>query len=148
MRASDLEYRHQTLLHLLLVGFALAAYWIEPNDVVWSAVRHHANSAFLERLVFGVGTLELLGCAIVETWAEAHGGLRAPILASRLLFALALGLLLPLAGTLLLIAGQSLLVWRLFVRHSETVSLPAMRNDPGGVKASSERFRNGDWRRA
>jgi hypothetical protein len=130
MRASDFEYRHQVPLHLLLVGFALAAYWAQPDDVVWAAVRHHANSAFLERLVFGAGTVELLACAIVETWAGAHGRLRTPMLASRLLFALALGLLLPVAGTVLLLAGEALIVWRLCVRYRETAPLPAERSDP------------------
>jgi hypothetical protein len=129
MPASDFEYRHQTLLHLLLIGLALAAYWAEPDDVVWAAVRQHADSALLERVVFGVGTVELFGCAILETWAEAFGGLRTPMLTSRLLFALALGLLLPLAGTVLLIAGESLLAWRLFVRHRETPQ-PAERRAP------------------
>lgn len=57
MKATRFEYRHQVLLHLLLVGLALLTYVISPDDIVWALVRHHSNSAFLERLSFGAGTL-------------------------------------------------------------------------------------------
>jgi hypothetical protein len=121
MKATPFEVRHQTLLHLLVIGLAVGGYFVSRDDVVWAAVRHHQNAAFLERLVFAVGTLEILSCAVIETWAEAAGGFRKPLLASRLTFALALGLLLPLAGTIALLAGESLLVLRLslFYRGDE-----------------------------
>jgi hypothetical protein len=130
MKATDFEYRHQTLLHLLLVGLAVSTYFVTRDDIVWAAVRRHGNSAFLEQLVFGVGTLLLLGCAMVETWAEAHGRLRSPLLLSRLLFALVVGLLLPLPGTIVLLGGEGLLVFRLFQRHRDSPRVSAQRTGP------------------
>jgi hypothetical protein len=131
MKATEFEYRHQTLIHLLVVGLAVATYLLYRDDVVWAAVRHHANSSLLERLVFGVGAVELFGSAVVETWAEAYGRLRMPLLLSRLLLALALGLLLPLAGTVILLAGEALLVCRLFARYREVPRVALAQTDPG-----------------
>jgi hypothetical protein len=109
MQATDFEYRHQTLLHLLLVGLAVSIYFLNPDDIVWALVRHHSNRASLEQVTFGIGTLVLLGCAVLETWAGAYpepGGplftcdgpyryLQYPHRLSRLFLALVLGLLVP-----------------------------------------------------
>jgi hypothetical protein len=130
MKASDFESRHQTLLHLLLVGAAVGTYFLYPDDIVWAAVRYHTNSALLEQITFGVGTLLLLGCSLVETWAEARGGLRYPLLLSRLLFALVVGLLVPLAGTIILVGGEAFLVVRLFIRYRESPRLPVQGSNP------------------
>jgi protein-S-isoprenylcysteine O-methyltransferase Ste14 len=136
MKATDFEYRHQTLLHLLLIGLAVSTYFLNPNDIVWALVRDHSNRAFLEQLTFGAGTLMVLGCAVLETWARAYPPdaasvgpvltcdgpyrhLQYPVLFSRLLFALVLGLLVPLPGTILLIGGEALLVFRLLVRDRD-----------------------------
>jgi hypothetical protein len=130
VKATSFEYRHQTVLHVLLVGLALATYLIYPDDIVWALVRHHANNQLLERTTFGIGAIVVLGSAALETWATAHplllqlnraalrlGGqyryVQYPLRFARLLFALALGLLLPLSGTVLLIGGEMILVLRL-----------------------------------
>jgi hypothetical protein len=120
MKATEFEYRHQTALHLLLVGLAVSTYFLYPDDIVWALVRHHANSAFLEQVVFGVGTLLLLGCAVLETWAGARPPY--PMLFSRLLFALVLGLLVPLAGTIAIVGGEALLVFRLWLRDRDSAT--------------------------
>jgi len=151
VQATGFEYRHQTLLHLLLVGLAVSTYFLNPDDIVWASVRHHSNRAFLEQIVFGAGTLLLLGCAVLETWASAYPQpgapsaepvvtcdgpyryLQNPLLLSRLLFALVLGLLVPLPGTILLVAAEALLVLRFLVRDREK---PAADRFPGrGAKA-------------
>jgi hypothetical protein len=54
MKATRFEYRHQTLLHLLLVGLSLLTYLVDRVD--W------------ERSVFGVGALLLVAAAALETW--------------------------------------------------------------------------------
>ena len=41
MRATDFEYRRQTLLHLIVVGLAFLTYAFQPDDVVWALVKHH-----------------------------------------------------------------------------------------------------------
>jgi len=140
MKATYFEYRHQTLLHLLLVGLAVSAYFLNPDDIVWALVRHHSNGAFLEQIAFGAGTLVLLVCAVLETWASAYPDpgvpsrgplhscdgpyryLQYPLLLSRLLFALVLGLLVPLPGTIALIGGEALLVYRLLLRDRDSAT--------------------------
>jgi hypothetical protein len=124
MRATNFEYRHQTLLHLLVVGLALLTYMINPDDIVWALVRHHSNSAFLERIAFGAGALMVLGSAVLETWASAYPYrlVQYPLRLSRLLFALALGLLVPLSGAIILVIGEATLVFRLFVRDRQSAT--------------------------
>jgi hypothetical protein len=122
--ATDFECRHQTLLHLLIVGLAVSTYFLTRDDIVWALVRRHSNSAFLERLAFGAGTLMLLSCAVLETWARAHAQLSASsipaLLAARLLFALVLGLLVPLPGTIVILAGEAVLTVRLLLCDRES----------------------------
>jgi hypothetical protein len=115
MKANDFEYRHQTWLHLLLVGVAVATYLRNPDDVVWALVRGHVDSALLERMVFGAGALMLLGSAVLETWANAHEA-RLPKRLARMLLALGVGQLLPLPGLIVLLAGETILIVRLYLR--------------------------------
>jgi hypothetical protein len=129
MKATDFEYRHQTLLHYLVVGLAVSTYLFTRDDIVWAAVRNHSNRAFLEQASFGAGTVLLFGCALLETWGEAWRSARS-LLVSRLLFMLVVGMLVPLAGTIVIDAGEGLLVWRLFVRYREGLQV-----DPGASQA-------------
>ena len=124
MKATQLEYRHQTLLHLLLVGLSLSAYWLNPDDVVWAAVRGHSDRALLERLVFGAGAFMLLGSALLETWGNAYQA-RYPKRWARILLVLAVGQLLPLPGLVTLFAGESLLMVRLVLRDRPAAVAPA-----------------------
>jgi hypothetical protein len=119
MKATRFECRHQTLIHLLLVGLAVLTYLRYPDDIVWALVRRYSDSASLERLVFGAGALMLLGSAGLETWAMARSRLTAGRLA-RILLALAVGLLLPMAGTLVLLAGEALLILRLSLTDADS----------------------------
>lgn len=153
MRASDFEYRHQMLLHILLVGAALLAYVFSPDDIVWALVRHHANGRSLERRVFGIGAIMLLGSAALETWAAytqrqlSSGSTRSaqlPFRSARLLLAFALGLLLPLPGTILLLSGELILVLRLILRDRAT--LDARENgSPTAQTSQGVRQANGAW---
>lgn len=122
-KATDFEYRHQTLLHLLIVGLAVSNYFLTRDDIVWALVRDHSNSAFLEQLAFGAGTLLLIICAMLETWTRAHAQVNVSsipaLLAVRLLFALVLGLLVPLPGTIVILAGEAFLTLRLFFRNRD-----------------------------
>ncbi len=124
MKATSFEYRRQTLLHVVLVGLALLTYVIDPDDIVWALVRRHSDSALLERMIFGVGAVTILSSAVLETWARAYGELYALRIA-RLLFASALGLLLPLPGAVTLVVGEVVLVFRLSLRDRESNAPPA-----------------------
>jgi len=135
MRATDFEHRHQTLLHLLVVGLAFLTYAFQPDDIVWALVKHHTiYRTLLERIVFGIGALEILCSAALLTWANGYrlsASNADPLLASdgvyrrledltyvgRLLFALGIGLLAPISGTVILLAGEVALVVRLILRN-------------------------------
>ena len=148
MRATDFEYRHQTLLHLLVVGSAFLAYAFQRDDIVWVLVKHHTvYGTLLERIVFGVGALEVLCSAALQTWAhayrfsaadvqvawpareETYRRLEDLIYVGRLLFASGIGLLAPISGTVILLAGEVSLVARLFVRNSKTTNLQGFHRD-------------------
>ncbi len=118
MQATDFEYRHQTVLHLLVVGLAVSTYLVSRDDIVWAVVRGHSNNRFLEQLAFALGTLMLISCAGLETWASAYPR-PVVLLLSRLLFALVVGLLVPLSGTIVMIGGEALLGFRLYVRDHD-----------------------------
>ncbi len=55
MRATDFEYRHQTLVHLLIVAISFLTYLIDRDDIVWALVRGQPHQKFLERLPFRFG---------------------------------------------------------------------------------------------
>lgn len=120
MKATPFEYRYQTLLHLLVVGLAAFTYVFDRVDLVWAFVRTHSNSATLERVAFGGGALMLLGAAMLETWAvaRAHAD-RVLRLLARILLVLCVGLLLPLTGVVVLLAGEAILIVRLFFNDPE-----------------------------
>lgn len=141
MRATDFEYRHQTLLHLLVVGLAFLTYAFQPDDIVWALVRHHTTyRALLERLVFGTGALLIVASAVFQTWASAYGRpgtadkaallacdgpyryVQYPLYLGRILFVLGIGLLAPALGTVILLTGEIVLVLRLFGRDHESTS--------------------------
>jgi hypothetical protein len=144
MKATSFEFRHQTLLHLLVIGLSLLSYIYDRVDIVWAVVRNHSNSASWERLVFGFGAVVLLGSALLETWANAPAPVAAGANGSlignepqnryrerqarlaRILLVLAVGLLLPLAGTITLLAGETILMLRLswLDNASHSPSLP------------------------
>ena len=145
IRATDFEYRHQTLLHLLVVGVAFLTYAFQRDDIVWALVKHHTiYRTLLERIVFGIGALEVLCSAALQTWAHACRFSAADmqvcspvrdetcrpledwIYVGRLLFASGIGLLAPISGTVILVVGEVSLVTRLFARKSNTTNLQAL----------------------
>jgi hypothetical protein len=58
---------------------------------------------------------------------RARPAVHAPLLAARLLFALVLGLLVPLPGTIVILAGEGFLTLRLLLRDRDTA--PARDSD-------------------
>ena len=159
MRTSSFEYRHQLLLHMLLVGLASLTYAIDPLNVVWALVRGHGNSRTWERLIFGLGAYMLFASAALETWANARDQAsiaeRGPngathshklqTLLARILLVLTIALLLPLPGTVLLITGEAILVFRLFREDERTVGAPVAASGSqvswrSGFRAAASRW--------
>jgi hypothetical protein len=137
MKATRFECRYQALIHLLLVGLSSLSYLGDRVDIVWALVRNHSDSASWERLVFGYGAFLLLGSAVLETWANARGQVSIGpngsvvvaesqhsyrnhrLLLARILLVLAIGLLLPPLGTIVLLAGETILILRLWLRDDD-----------------------------
>ena len=57
MQVTDFEYRHQTLVHQLIVGAAFLTYLIQPDDIVWRLVKDRAEPQVLERLLFIIAAI-------------------------------------------------------------------------------------------
>jgi protein-S-isoprenylcysteine O-methyltransferase Ste14 len=130
MKASEWEYRHQRLVHLLIVGVSFLTYLVERYDIVWVVVRGRNDARLLERLLFAVATI-LIGAGVaLITWAGAYAAppdsgrmppfhrtgpyryLRYPQHVGTLLFAAGLGLLAPLWGLVVLLVGEAVAVSR------------------------------------
>jgi len=125
MKATEFEYRHQTLVHQFIVAVAFLTYFIERDDVVWRFVKDSVTPRELERAFFLIATILIAVGAVICTWARAHdssGGLYRYFRYSRylgeLLYAIELGSLAPLTGFVILVAGESLRLSRLVLRES------------------------------
>jgi protein-S-isoprenylcysteine O-methyltransferase Ste14 len=137
MKATDFELRHQTLLHMLVVGLSFATYAIAPDDIVWLIVRDSPHNRFLERSYFAFAGLLMGAAAASCTWARAYPGpefagasasvacdgpyryLRYPMYLGTLLYAVGLGSLAPIPGFVILVLGDALLVFRLIRRTDQ-----------------------------
>ena len=130
MKANEWEYRHQRLVHLLIVGVSFLTYLVEQDDIVWVLVRGREEARLLERLLFAVATILIGAGAALMTWAGAYAAppdsgrmppfhrtgpyrrLRYPQHVGTLLFAAGLGLLAPLWGFVVLLVSETLAVSR------------------------------------
>ena len=109
---------------------AVATYLRNPDDIVWAVVRGPSDRAFPERMVFGAGAFTLLGSAVLETWASAHDT-RLPKRLARILLALGAGQLLPLPGLIVLLAGETILMLRLYLRDRSDMPATAVPSRGG-----------------
>jgi hypothetical protein len=134
MKATNFEYRHQTLAHQLIVLLAFLTYLIDPDDIVWRFVRDTSSPRLWERALFILATTLIAAGAALSTWARAIPTTRPILPRSRirpcylgeLLYAIGLGSLLPLPGFVILVAGESLRIFRLIRRENgQSPHLPA-----------------------
>lgn len=121
MKATDFEYRHQTLLHQLLILVGVLTYLIDPDDIVWRFVRDTSAPRFWERVLFIVATVLIAIGTILCTRARAF---HRPSYLGELLYAIGFGSLLPIPGFTLLVAGESLRLFRLALREADQPPLP------------------------
>lgn len=134
MKATGFEYRHQTLAHQLVVLAAFLTYLINPDDIVWRFVRDTCAPRLWERTLFIVATILIAAGAALTTWARAvptakpmlpRSPIR-PCYLGELFYAIGLGSLLPLPGFIILVAGESLRIFRLIRReNNQTPPQPA-----------------------
>src|SRR5208283_4752806 len=97
MRPTNFEYRHQTLIHQLIVGAGFLTYLIDPDDIVWRFVRNSAAPRLIA-----------IGAALCTQGRALHR----PKFFGELLYAIGLGSLMPLPGFVILVAGESLRILR------------------------------------
>lgn len=169
MRATDFEYRHQTVLHLSLVAAAFLTYLFDPDDIVWAFVRHQSQPRLFERALFAAATLLIGAGATLRTWAQAHSAqsipgvmpiscegpyryLRYPALGGSLLFTIGLAFLAPFWGFVLLVAGEAILVLRLIQREKHLRSLTSIDSSNEEKPPTVQRYvlpaGSPAWRRA
>jgi hypothetical protein len=139
MKATEFEYRHQTLLHQCIIGAAFLTYSIDREDVVWHFVKDHAAPHNLERIVFiiaalliGIGTMQITKSrAEQKPWpakTPKHGQLRRFL--GELCFAAGLASLAPIPGALILVGGEVLRVLRLFLRDKSNAEDSGRVSEP------------------
>lgn len=150
MTATQFEYRHPVLIHRLLVAAAFSTYFVQRDDMVWQFVKTTGEHAVVfERILFTIATLMVGAAAIactrfggVQQVSRGHpipmGAENRPRrpYASELLYAAGLGSLAPVSGFVILVAGETLRVFRWNGRNRELSSaglLPttAVKRDRG-----------------
>ena len=125
LKATDFEYRHQALVHQLIVGAAFVTYLVDRDDIVWRLVKSTTTPHILERLVFILATvLVAMGAGLcTRTRAfqkvrgtssdDPHGLLHPSRYLGDLSYAIGLGSLAPVPGFLILVGGEAFRVLRL-----------------------------------
>ena len=116
VKATEFEYRHQTLVHQLIIGAAFLTYLVDREDVVWRLVKNTAIPHTLERFVFIVATIFIAIAVGFCTWGRAHRRLR---YLGELCYAIGLGSLAPVGGFIILFGGEALRIFRLIRRDAQ-----------------------------
>ena len=143
-RATDFECKHPLLLHQIVVLAAFSTYLIDPDNIFWRFIKNDdSNARSLERSVFALVTLLFGIAAGLCTASRVNSSFKNPGLiegsidsaghnSSRnaghlgeLLYAVALGCLAPLAGFVILLAGEAVRIVRLALRDRGDLLWPA-----------------------
>ena len=123
MKATDFEYRHQTLVHQFIVAAAFLTYFVDREDIVWRFVKDSSAPRGFERFFFIVATVFIVAGAAISTFAracrrsESAIGLESSRYFGDLLYAIGLASLFPLWGFIILVTGEILRVLRLIQRE-------------------------------
>ena len=128
MKATDFEYRHQLLLHQLIVGAAFLTYLIDRDDIVWRFVKTSPTDArLLERLFFVVAALLFGVSAWIRTHARAGCSCPQLLYLGEYLYVLALASLVPLSGAVILATGEGVRILRLLRRNAGPAELEGLQ---------------------
>jgi hypothetical protein len=160
MKATDFEFRHQTLVPLTLVTAAFLTYLLDPDDIAWKLVRGEPRARLLERLLFLVATVLIGAGSWLRTWALVESGSELAGLPTRregfsrvlaypqhlgnLLFSIGLASLAPLWGFVLITAGETVVVIRLIGRaeaiREQEAGATELRPSVAGEVATAQSF--------
>ena len=126
MGETDFEVRHPLLMRQAIILAAFATYLADRDDVIWRFIKQSAHRTALEHMLFLVATLLVGAGAAICTSALARSRdddaavsqpkARTPYIFGDWLYAVGLASWAPLAGCILLIAGESLRTLRLMLR--------------------------------
>jgi hypothetical protein len=127
-RASAFEDRHPVLVHQLLLLVSVLTYLTDPEDVVWRYIKHTSDARMLEHLCFVAAAVALGAGAWLCTWATAKGlsaestdpGPSRMRDTGEILHAIGIGSLLPLAGFLVLVCGETIRIGRREILRTHT----------------------------
>lgn len=162
LRATDFEYRRQTLVHQLIVGAAFATYLVDREDIVWRFVKDTAAPHLLERSIFILATVFVaVGtglCTRTRAYRNVHvtrsdyphSVVHYSQDLGDLSYAIGLGSLAPVPGFLILVGCEAFRVLRLARRidgHPQNWQehrLPAL---PESLPGDSEQ-RSPEWKNA
>jgi hypothetical protein len=160
MIASELEYRHQTLIHQLIVAAALLTYLVDRDDIVWRFVKDTSAPRTFERALFIVATIAIaLGVGFL-TWARAyakpetstrvasHRPSHRQMFIGDILYALGLATLFPLSGSIILVGGEILRVCRLREYANHPSQRIQQQPSPTPVVHAHENKPGPDWGKA
>src|SRR5882757_3797791 len=129
MKATDFEYRHQTLVHQFMVAAAFLTYFVDREDIVWRFVKDSSAPRGFERFFFIVATVFIVVGAAICTYTrvyprpestigmESYRHLHRSRYFGDVLYAIGLATLFPLWGFSILVAGEALRVFRLIQRE-------------------------------
>jgi len=162
--ATEFEYRHQTLVHLIMVSIAFSTYFFDRDDITWELVRGLAHPHLWERLLFALATILIGVSTAMRTWARAQSELPGPAGASDLregpyrysahpkqlgnfLFSIGLAFLAPLPGFVFLVIAEAIIFVRLARRESSLAGSDSNARQPLEADASIPGF-NADWGKA
>jgi protein-S-isoprenylcysteine O-methyltransferase Ste14 len=152
MKATDFEYRHQILIHLVVVTIAFLTYLIDRVDIVWSFVLGRPHAQLLERMLFSLAAAFIGISAFIRTWALAnpenstlgHGSavrrdglyrfIRYPAQVGNFLFSLGLAFFAPVSRFVILVIVEAIRTFRLIRREQELRS--AVNDSPADSKST------------
>jgi len=129
MKATDFECRHQMLVHQFIVGAAFLTYLVDREDIVWRFVKDSSAPRGFERFLFIVATVFVVVGAAICTYArvcrmpesaigmESYRHFHRLRYFGDLLYAVGLASLFPVWGFIILVAGETLRVFRLIQRE-------------------------------
>jgi len=162
MKATAFEYRHQTLVHQFVVAAAFLTYFVDREDIVWRFVKDSSAPRGFERFFFIVATVFIVVGAAICTCArvyrrsesaigmESYRHLHRSRYFGDLLYAIGLASLVPLWGFIILVAGETLRVFRLIQREdarTRNLLLPTLPTASPLIHPAAQEFHSG-WGRA
>jgi hypothetical protein len=162
LKATDFEYRHQTLVHQLIVGAAFVTYLVDREDIVWRLVKNTATPHVLERSIFIVATVFVaVGaglCTRSHAYRKVHGTrsdhphsfLHYSRYLGDLSYAIGLGSLAPVPGFLILVGGEAFRTLRLarcIDSHPQNWQEHRLSALPASLPSDAEQ-RSPEWKNA